>query len=103
MRRFTIAGLLLAAGLTLSACQTDDRTLRDTAVGAGVGAAGGAVAGAVIPGVSVGEGAAAGAVAGGVIGAVSSDGRRYYWDDRGDCYYVKDDRRVYVERKKCQG
>ncbi|HKR16324.1 hypothetical protein [Rhizorhapis sp.] len=101
MRRFIVPGLIVAAGLSLGACSTNDRTLRDTAVGAGVGAAGGAVAGAVIPGVSVGEGAAAGAVAGGVIGAVTSDGRRYYWDERGDCYYVKDDRRVYVDRKHC--
>lgn len=102
MYRLTFSGLLVAAGLSLGACATDNRTLRDAAVGAGVGAAGGAVAGAVIPGVSVGEGAAAGAVAGGVIGAVTSDGRRYYWDERGDCFYVKDDRRIYVERRHCR-
>lgn len=103
MRRLVFSALLTASVLSLSACATDDRTLRNTAVGAGLGAAGGAVAGAVIPGVSTGEGALAGALAGAVIGAVSSDGRRYYWDDRGDCFYVKDNRRIYVDRDKCRG
>jgi hypothetical protein len=102
MRKFMLPAMLLATATVLGGCQSDNDTLRRAGVGAGVGAAGGAVAGAVIPGVSVGEGAVAGAVAGGVIGAVTADGRRYYWDDRGDCFYVKDDRRVYVERKHCQ-
>jgi hypothetical protein len=57
------------------------------ATGAAVGAATGAVAGAVIPGVSVGEGAVAGAILGGVLGA-SVNGRQYYRDTRGYCYYV---------------
>lgn len=103
MRKFMVPTLLLAVGTVLSGCETDNQTLRRTGTGAAIGAAGGAVAGAVIPGVSVGEGAVAGAVAGGVIGAVSGDGRRYYWDDRGDCFYVKDDRRIYVDRKHCRG
>lgn len=102
MRKFMVPALLLVAGTGLSACATDNQTLRRTGTGAAIGAAGGAVAGAVIPGVSVGEGAVAGAVAGGVIGAVTADGRRYYWDERGDCFYVKDDRRIYVERRHCQ-
>lgn len=102
MRKLTLPAMLLAAATVLGGCQSDNQTLRRAGVGAGVGAAGGAVAGAVIPGVSVGEGAVAGAVAGGVIGAVTADGRRYYWDDRGDCFYVKDDRRIYVERKHCR-
>ena len=55
--------------------------------GAAVGAVGGAVAGAVIPGVSTGTGAIAGAVLGGVLGAVIN-GRQYYRDTRGYCYYV---------------
>ena len=61
--------------------------LGNAAAGAAVGAAGGAVAGAVIPGVSTGEGAIAGAILGGVLGAVVN-GRQYYRDTRGYCYYV---------------
>jgi hypothetical protein len=57
------------------------------ATGAAVGAATGAVAGAVIPGVSVGQGAIAGAILGGVLGA-TVNGRQYYRDTRGYCYYV---------------
>lgn len=64
-----------------------DNTLGNAAAGAAVGAAGGAVAGAVIPGVSTGEGAIAGAILGGVLGAVVN-GRQYYRDTRGYCYYV---------------
>jgi hypothetical protein len=55
--------------------------------GAAAGAVGGAIAGAVIPGVSVGQGAIAGAILGGVLGAVVN-GRQYYRDTRGYCYYV---------------
>jgi hypothetical protein len=62
-------------------------TLGSAATGAAVGAAGGAVAGAIIPGVSTGEGAIAGAILGGVLGAVVN-GRQYYRDTRGYCYYV---------------
>ena len=52
-----------------------------------VGAVGGAVAGAVIPGVSPAQGAIAGAILGGVLGA-AVNGRQYYRDTRGYCYYV---------------
>src|SRR3954469_19809618 len=55
--------------------------------GAAAGAVGGAIAGAVIPGVSVGQGAIAGAILGGVLGA-TVNGRQYYRDTRGYCYYV---------------
>ena len=55
--------------------------------GAAVGAVGGAVAGAVLPGVSVGQGAIAGAILGGVHGAVVN-GRQYYRNTNGYCYYV---------------
>src|SRR5438874_2563924 len=55
--------------------------------GAAIGAATGAVAGAVIPGVSTGAGAVAGAILGGVLGA-TVNGRQYYRDTRGYCYYV---------------
>jgi hypothetical protein len=61
--------------------------LGNAAAGAAVGAAGGAIAGAVLPGVSTGEGAIAGAILGGVLGAVVN-GRQYYRDTRGYCYYV---------------
>jgi len=61
--------------------------LGNAAAGAAIGAAGGAVAGAVLPGVSTGEGAIAGAILGGVLGAVVN-GRQYYRDTRGYCYYV---------------
>ena len=55
--------------------------------GAAVGAVGGAIAGAVIPGMSPGTGAIAGAILGGVLGA-TVNGRQYYRDTRGYCYYV---------------
>jgi hypothetical protein len=59
----------------------------NAATGAAVGAVGGAIAGKVIPGVSTGEGAIAGAILGGVLGA-TVNGRQYYRDTRGYCYYV---------------
>src|SRR3954467_9207919 len=59
----------------------------NVATGAAVGAVGGAIAGKIIPGVSTGEGAIAGAILGGVLGA-SVNGRQYYRDTRGYCYYV---------------
>ena len=60
---------------------------RRIATGAAVGAVGGAVAGAVLPGVSPVGGVVAGAVLGGVLGA-TVNGRQYYRDTRGYCYYV---------------
>ena len=57
------------------------------ATGAVGGAVAGGIAGAVIPGVSVGQGALAGAVLGGILGA-TVNGRQYYRDTRGYCYYV---------------
>lgn len=54
--------------------------------GAAVGAVGGAIVGKAT-GVGVVPGAVAGAVLGGVIGA-SINGRQYYRDTRGYCYYV---------------
>ena len=62
-------------------------TLGRAATGAAVGAVGGAVAGAVLPGISAGTGALAGAVLGGVLGAMVN-GRQYYRDTQGYCYYV---------------
>jgi hypothetical protein len=59
----------------------------NVATGAAVGAVGGAIAGKVLPGVSTGAGAIAGAILGGVLGA-TVNGRQYYRDTRGYCYYV---------------
>ena len=67
--------------------QPNNGQLGRAATGAAVGAVGGAIAGAVIPGVSTGTGAIAGAILGGVLGA-SINGRQYYRDTRGYCYYV---------------
>jgi hypothetical protein len=64
----------------------DNRTGR-VVTGAAVGAATGAIAGAVLPGLRPGTGALAGAVLGGVLGA-TVNGRQYYRDTRGYCYYV---------------
>ena len=55
--------------------------------GAVAGAATGAIAGAVLPGLKPGTGAIAGAVLGGVLGSMIN-GRQYYRDTRGYCYYV---------------
>jgi hypothetical protein len=60
---------------------------RRIATGAAIGAVGGAVAGAVLPGIRPGTGAIAGAILGGVLGA-TVNGRQYYRDTRGYCYYV---------------
>ena len=57
------------------------------AAGAAIGAVGGAIAGKIIPGVNTTTGAIAGAVLGGVLGA-TVNGRQYYRDTRGYCYYV---------------
>lgn len=60
---------------------------RRAATGAVIGGVGGAIAGGVLPGVSSGTGAIAGAILGGVLGA-TINGRQYYRDTRGYCYYV---------------
>ena len=59
----------------------------NAAAGAAIGAVGGAIAGKIIPGVNTTTGAVAGAVLGGVLGA-TINGRQYYRDTRGYCYYV---------------
>ena len=66
---------------------TYDSQGRRIATGAVGGAVAGGIAGAVIPGLSVGQGVVAGAILGGVLGAVVN-GRQYYRDTRGYCYYV---------------
>ncbi|WP_206367651.1 hypothetical protein [Sphingomonas piscis] len=57
------------------------------ATGAAVGAGVGALAGAVLPGVKPITGAIAGGIAGAVLGA-TVNGRQYYRDTSGNCYYV---------------
>ena len=72
--------------------------------GAATGAAVGAVAGA-----TVGDpfsGAAVGAVAGGAIGALVKgpvvDGRQYYRDNRGYCYYIdRKGKPKYASKVRC--
>ena len=102
MRKFALT-TALAAGLTLSACATNDRYGYNdpydnrgygntsqggqVAGGAVLGGAAGAAIGAVLPGVNPVTGAIAGAVLGGVAAAVINN-RQYYRDTRGYCYYV---------------
>jgi hypothetical protein len=64
-----------------------DNTAGRVATGAAIGALGGAAVGAVVPGVKPVTGALAGAILGGVLGA-TINGRQYYRDTRGYCYYV---------------
>jgi len=100
MRKSASLGILFAASLSLGACATTDRYgysdnnsgLERAATGAAIGAAAGAAVGGVVDGVSVGQGAAVGAIAGGAIAAATDDnGRRWYRDRRGYCYYVERD------------
>lgn len=101
MRKFALLTTALAASVSLGACSSynNDRQLGSIGRGAAIGAAGGAAVGAVVNGVSPVEGAAAGAVAGAVVGAVTS--RNWQRDNRGDCYYVSDGRRVYDYDRDC--
>jgi uncharacterized protein YcfJ len=103
----------LAASFAVSACATNPYGYNDpygggnsdqarrAATGAAGGAVAGAVLGAVVPGVSTVEGAVAGAVLGGVLGAVVN-GRQYYRDTRGYCYYVdQQGRPIYDYNTRC--
>ena len=100
MRNFGLAAAV-AASVAVTGCATtpqygydpyyqqrqiDPRT-GQVVTGAALGAATGAVAGAILPGIRPGTGALAGAVLGGVLGAMVN-GRQYYRDTRGYCYYV---------------
>ena len=105
MRKAATLGILAAASISLGACATNDRYgyndryydndnsgLARAATGAALGAAAGAAVGGVVDGVSVGQGAAVGAIAGGAIAAATDDnGRPWYRDRRGYCYYVERD------------
>lgn len=110
MKHAALAAVLVA-GLTVTGCATNrygdpyynnrSSDLGRAATGAAVGAAVGAGVGAVVPGVSAVEGAVAGGVAGAVLGAVIN-GRQYYRDTRGYCYYVdRDGRPIYDYNARC--
>lgn len=74
---------------------------RRAATGAAAGAVAGGVLGAVVPGISTVEGAIAGGIAGAVLGAVVN-GRQYYRDTRGACYYVDQyGRPIYDYNTRC--
>ena len=70
--------------------QNTNQVLRGT----GIGAAGGAVAGALIPGLGIGEGALIGGAGGAAVTALTKN-RKYYRDNRGRRYYVKNGQRYY--------
>jgi len=71
------------------------------ATGAAAGAAVGAIAGAVLPGVKPITGAIAGGIAGAVLGA-TVNGKQYYRDTQGYCYYVDQyGRPVYNYNVRC--
>ena len=99
MKRLAMSAML-ASSLAVSACATNPYGYNDpyygaqqqpnagrAATGAAAGAVAGAIAGKIIPGVNTTTGAIAGAVLGGVIASVRN-GRQYYRDTRGYCYYV---------------
>lgn len=103
---------VLASGIMVTGCATNPynndpyygnrpNQAGRAATGAAVGAAVGAGLGAVVPGVSTVEGAVAGGIAGAVLGAVVN-GRQYYRDTRGYCYYVDQyGRPVYDYNARC--
>ena len=103
MRKAGMMGMLLVASVSLAGCESYGSNADARAVGRGaaIGAAGGAVVGAVVDGISPVEGAAAGAVTGAVVGAVTDQNRRWNRDNRGDCYYVRDGRRIYDYDRNC--
>ena len=111
MKRMMMTALL-AGGLTLGGCATNrygdpyyndgrSNTAGRAATGAAVGAAVGAGVGAVVPGVSTVQGAVAGGIAGAVLGAVVN-GKQYYRDTRGYCYYVdRNGQPIYDPNARC--
>jgi len=89
MKRLLISAAA-ASSLALGGCATDpryDHAIAGTATGAAIGAGAGAVAGSVLPGIGTGAGAVVGTILGGAIGA-AINGKQYYRDTRGYCYFV---------------
>jgi uncharacterized protein YcfJ len=109
MKKLMMAALVTSS-LSLGACATSrdgyyndgrSNTASRAATGAAVGAVAGGVIGAVVPGVSTVGGAVAGGVAGAVLGAVVN-GRQYYRDTRGYCYYVdRNGQPIYDNSTRC--
>ena len=105
MKKLGLTAALAAASVSVAGCATypnqygdpyygggynqygSNSNIGNAAAGAAIGAAAGGIAGAVIPGVRTGTGAIAGAILGGVL-ASQVNGRQYYRDTRGYCYYV---------------
>ena len=110
MKKYLGITAAMAASVAVTGCATNPYGYQDpyqqqqmgrAATGAAAGGVAGAIAGAVIPGVSTTEGAIAGAVLGGVLGAVVN-GRQYYRDTRGYCYYVDQyGRPIYDYNTRC--
>lgn len=108
MKKAIMASLLVSS-MSLSACATTDQYGNRTgstqagraATGGAIGAGVGAVAGAIIPGVSTVTGAIVGGIAGAVLGAVRN-GKQYYRDTNGGCYYVDQyNRPIYDNNVRC--
>ena len=110
MKHAAFAAVLMA-GVTVSGCATnryDDPnynnrsgTAERAVTGGAIGAAVGAGVGAVVGGVSPVEGAIAGGIAGAVLGSVIN-GRQYYRDTQGYCYYVDQyNRPIYDRNARC--
>jgi uncharacterized protein YcfJ len=94
---------ILSSGCSTTGRQTDAATR--TVIGSAAGAAIGAVAGGAT-GAGAFQGAALGAIAGGAVGALVPgrivEGRQYYRDTRGYCYYVdKNGRPQYDGTVRC--
>ena len=110
MKKALMAAALIT-GVSVSGCATNrysdpyynggQTQAGRAATGAAVGALGGAAVGAILPGVSPVGGAIAGGIAGAVLGAVIN-GRQYYRDTRGTCYYVDQyGRPIYDYNARC--
>jgi hypothetical protein len=111
MKKYLGLTAVVAASIGVTGCATNPYGYNDpyynnqqtsrAAQGAAAGGVAGAVLGAVVPGVSPVQGAVAGAVLGGVLGAVRN-GRQYYRDTRGYCYYVDQyGRPIYDYNTRC--
>ena len=113
MKKYLGLTAAMAASVAVTGCATNPYGYNDpyynqrnpnmsgAAGGAAAGAVAGGVLGAIVPGVSTVEGAVAGAVLGGVLGAVVN-GRQYYRDTRGYCYYVDQyGRPIYDYNTRC--
>ena len=114
MKHLALAAAL-AGSVALTGCATNPYGYNDPYYGGGqrtsqagsaaqggiAGAAIGAGIGAIVPGVSTIEGAIAGGIAGAVLGAVVN-GKQYYRDTRGYCYYVDQyNRPIYDYNARC--